>query len=128
MITCCPKPGFLRVQESIPRTLSLGTWIPCEGIEDFRIVVVVCCVWEKKAPVGQARLREIIRIVGNLESKANILYHKVRRVCSSTSKKLYFHEFHFRPLNPAGCYLAFGPMYSEKSSSTTWILPARHSL
>ncbi len=27
--------------------------IPCEGIEDFRIVVIICCVWRKNTPIGQ---------------------------------------------------------------------------
>ncbi len=115
------------------------------------IVVVICCVGAKDTPVGQhisnntwvllnSRNRfsphnpfkktcsECSPGIENLESKANILYHKVRHFCSSTSTKLYFHEFHLRPLNPAGCYLAFGLMFSEKSSPATWIWPARHSL
>ncbi len=46
--------------ESIPCEKSIALWnwfletkIPCEGIEDFRIVVVICCVWRKGTPFGQ---------------------------------------------------------------------------
>ncbi len=31
----------------------LETLILCEGIEDFRIVMVMCCVWGKDIPIGQ---------------------------------------------------------------------------
>ncbi len=46
--------------ESIPCEKSIPLWnsyletsIPCEGIEDFWIVVVMCCVWGKDTTIGQ---------------------------------------------------------------------------